>query len=274
MSWKSLLTQYICYLTAIGRPATTRDLRKYQIAYMAKDLNLKPNKITEDDLISWFAIHDWAPETRRSYRSAIQGFFAWATKQGHVDLNPASSIPQIRVPQAQPRPAAEDVYRAALAGDTRTTLMLRLAAEAGLRRAEVAQVHTRDLRYSPDAQLLVHGKGNRERIVPVTSLLAARIAAGAAGHTLGSPSTGWLFPSERGGGHIGAPWVGMLCSAALGPDTTLHQLRHMFASKAYRGTRNLRAVQGLLGHANVAITERYTACDDEERRAAMMAAVA
>lgn len=55
---------------------------------------------------------------------------------------------------------------------------------------------------------------------------------------------------------------------------TLHKLRHRFASKAYRGTRNLRAVQELLGHANVAITERYTAVDDDEMRAAMMAAVA
>jgi site-specific recombinase XerC len=54
----------------------------------------------------------------------------------------------------------------------------------------------------------------------------------------------------------------------------MHQLRHRFASRAYRGTRNLRAVQELLGHANVSITERYTQVDDEERRAAMMAVVA
>jgi site-specific recombinase XerD len=49
-------------------------------------------------------------------------------------------------------------------------------------------------------------------------------------------------------------------------------LRHVFASRAYRGTRNLRAVQVLLGHASIATTERYTAVDDAEIPAAMVAA--
>jgi integrase/recombinase XerC len=53
----------------------------------------------------------------------------------------------------------------------------------------------------------------------------------------------------------------------------MHTLRHRFASRAYRGTRNLRAVQTLLGHASIATTERYTAVDDAEMRAAMVAAV-
>jgi site-specific recombinase XerD len=50
-------------------------------------------------------------------------------------------------------------------------------------------------------------------------------------------------------------------------------LRHSFASRAYRGTRNLRAVQVLLGHASIATTGRYTAVDDGEMRAAMVAAL-
>ena len=273
--WGTLIDGWIAWMTAIGRPKTTQDLRRYQILYLAKSLNIEPGRLTEADLIHWFAIHDWKPETRRSYRSAVQGFFSWAATQGHLDTNPAAGIPQIKVPAAAPRPAAEIVYREALMrADPRTALMLRLAAEAGLRRAEVAQVHTRDLRGDTGRrQLLVHGKGGKQRLVPITDELAALIAAGPAGHTLGCPSAGWLFPSDRGG-HITPPTVGEMCSRALGPTTTMHQLRHRFASKAYRGTRNLRAVQELLGHANVAITERYTAVDDDERRAAMMSVVA
>jgi integrase/recombinase XerC len=276
-AWDDLTSAYLVWLAAIGRPNTTRELRRFQLAYLGKTLDKPPALVSFADLIEWFAAHsDWSPETRRSYRSAVRSFFAWAVAERHLDADPAAGIPQIRVPVGQPRPAAEVVYRAALgSADSRTGLMLRLAAEAGLRRAEIAKVHTRDLRCDDAGrpQLLVHGKGDKDRVVPITEGLAALIALGAAGHSLGLPSRGWLFPSDRGG-HVSPAWVGELCSQALGPEATLHQLRHRFASRAYRGTRNLRAVQGLLGHANVATTERYTACDDDERRAAMMAAAA
>jgi len=48
----------------------------------------------------------------------------------------------------------------------------------------------------------------------------------------------------------------------------MHTLRHRFATRAYRGSRNLRSVQTLLGHASIATMERYTAVDDDEVRAA------
>ena len=273
--WDGIIADYVTYMTAIGRPKTTIDLRRYQLAYLAKSLNLAPARITADDLVGWFALHDWKPETRRSYRSGIRGFYRWATQHGHVEVDPAAGIPQVTVPRTAARPAPDIVYgQAVTAADPRTALMLRLAAEVGLRRAEVARVHTRDVRYSPaGAQLLVHGKGSRERVVPITGGLAASITAGAGGHTPGGGDQGWLFPSSRGA-HVSPAWVGTLCSQAMPGVWTLHTLRHRFSSRAYRSTRNLRAVQELLGHSNVAITERYTAVDDDEMRAAMMAAVA
>jgi integrase len=63
-----------------------------------------------------------------------------------------------------------------------------------------------------------------------------------------------------------------LIADALPGDWTAHTLRHRFASRAYRGSRNLRAVQRLLGHESVLSTERYTAVDDDEIRAAAASA--
>jgi integrase len=82
---------------------------------------------------------------------------------------------------------------------------------------------------------------------------------------------GWLFPTGFGG-HLGADCVGRLVSELMPPGWTMHTLRHRFATRAYRGTRNLRAVQVLLGHASIATTERYLSVDDSEIRAAAMAA--
>lgn len=272
--WEYLIGAYLIYMAAIGRPQTTIDLRKYQLQHLARSLNVEPTAITYDDLIGWFGIQEWKPETRRSYRSGIRGFFAWARKNGHIATNPAFELPQVKQGKPVPRPTPEHIWKAAqLAADIRVTLMLRLAAEVGLRRAEVAQVHSRDLRHGTGgAQLLIHGKGNRQRLVPITDSLAALVEAGAAGHTPGASPNGWLFPGRSG--HLHPKTVGALCSAAMPEIWTLHTLRHRAASRAYRGTRNLRAVQKMLGHSNVAVTERYTAVDDDEVRAAMMAATA
>lgn len=274
--WDTAIAEYVRYMVAIGRPKTTRELRRHQLAYLGRSINLPPDRIRYSDLIDWFSIHaEWKPETRRSYRAGIRGFFAWATKHKHISDDPSAEIPQVSVPKAVVIPAPDSVFEEAVqVPDLRTALMLRIAGETGMRRAEVAAVHTRDLRYSPKGpQLVVHGKGARERVIPITTGLAALIAKGPASHTVGGPSGGWLFPSQRGG-HVSAQWVGALCSRAMPGIWTVHKLRHRFASRAYRGTRNIRAVQELLGHSNVAITQRYTAVDDDEMRAAMMAAVA
>lgn len=66
--------------------------------------------------------------------------------------------------------------------------------------------------------------------------------------------------------------VGQAVAAVLSDGYTMHTLRHRMASRAYRGTRNLRAVQMLLGHASIATTKRYCVVDDSEIRAAVMAA--
>jgi integrase/recombinase XerC len=82
-----------------------------------------------------------------------------------------------------------------------------------------------------------------------------------------------LFPNGFDDGHMTAKHLGDLVARALPDHWTMHTLRHRFSSRAYRGTRNLHAVQVLLGHESIATTERYVAVDDSEIRAAMVAAL-
>lgn len=263
--WSTLIDGYLVTLAAAGRSPATNALRSDQLHNFARAMGRTPADVTGDDLLSWFAMMPWQAETRRSYRAAIRGFFTWAYRQGHTSTDLGQVLPVMRQHISPPRPTPDTAYQTALAkADERTALMLRLAAEAGLRRGEIAAIHSSDLIHALGGYLLmVHGKGDKRRLVPVTDELAEAICT----------RQGWVFPN-RTGGHLSPTYVGILCSRVLPDVWTLHTLRHRFASRAYRGSRNLRAVQALLGHSSLSVTERYLEVDESEMRAAMLAAVA
>lgn len=268
--WKSDISQYLSMLVSIGRPPTTVKLRRDQLTYVSRELGAVPALITREIIEKWFGEQTWQLETRRSYRSAVRGFFSYLYECGRIQQDPAEKIAPVAVGQPVPRPTPDYAWTAAIErAKPRVQLMLRLAAEAGLRRGEIAQIDpTEDLDYAPAPLLLVHGKGAKERIIPISDDLAAGIRRQA------MESDGrWLFPNGSGG-HLAPITVGLLCAEALPDHWTLHTLRHRFATRAYRATRNLRAVQMLLGHASVATTQRYLAIDDDEMRAAMLGAAA
>lgn len=275
-AWVALLDAYLAAEAGAGRSAATIATRRAHLANLARGLRVGPGRVDQERLLAWMGRQAWSVETRRGYRNSVVSFFGWAHRAGHIPSDPAAGLPIMRAARPSPRPAPDAVWRAALAAaDPRVRLMLRLAAEVGLRRAEIARVHTGDLTVAAGgAQLRVRGKGNKLRTVPISDDLAVLIAAGAAGHSpeMAAYGTGWLFPGEDDG-HLSPRWAGRLIAAALPDHWTAHTLRHRFATRAYRGSRNLRAVQTLLGHSSVATTERYTAVDDDECRAAMLAAI-
>jgi integrase/recombinase XerC len=245
---------------------------------MARELDCPPDEITTERLLGWFGSQQhWETETRRGYRNSLRSFYAWAYRSGRISANIADALPQVRASKPLPRPAPEDVWEQAVqtaesSNDRRLALMLRLASH-GLRRGEVARVHVRDLTWSSSGPLLlVHGKGGKKRTLPISLELAEGVAQGAAGHTPGLSPKGFLFPGSDEG-HLSPRWVGRLCARILPGIWTMHTLRHRAASRAFRKTRNLRAVQRMLGHESVATTEIYTFVDDDEVREAIQAAV-
>lgn len=95
----------------------------------------------------------------------MRTFYAWAAKAGHVEVSPAEELQSVLIARTLPRPAPDEALRAALAvADDRTRLAIMLAAYAGLRRAEIATLHTRQI---GDGELLVVGKGGHHRRVPL-----------------------------------------------------------------------------------------------------------
>lgn len=144
--------------------------------------------------------------------------------------------------------------------------MLRLGAEVGMRRGEVAQVHSRDIIVDLTGwSLIVHGKGNRERIVPLPDGVALELRA---------LPTGYAFPGQDAG-HLSPRWVGTVISRLLPPGVTMHKLRHRFATRTYESSNyDIRVVQELLGHSSVNTTQIYIAVPDDRLRNAVVRAAA
>lgn len=260
MQWEKALGGWRDWLVAAGRPQSTVKLRMYQMRRFAAD-NGHPWDQTQDTLISWLASQEWSPETRRSYRSALRGFYGWAHASGKIEHDPARVLPPIRARVRRARPTPEPVLREALLfRDPRTRLMILLAARQGLRRGEIARVHSDDLTEDLDGwSLRVQGKGDKERVIPLHEDLAVMLR---------QLPAGWAFPGQIDG-HLSPRWVGDLVQRAMAAGWTTHTLRHRFATVAYHGSRDLLAVQELLGHSKVETTRMYVQLPDDALRAAM-----
>lgn len=227
---------------------------------------LGPWEVSGALLVSWVGSQDWSPETLRSMRSALRGFYRWAHGAGLVETDPALALPSVTPASPNPRPTPEDAYRLALAkADDRVRLMLRLAAELGLRRGEVSRVHSNDLERDLSGWTLrVLGKGGKVRRLPLTDALAAALRARA---------PGFVFPgADRG--HLSAPYVGRLVSRALPSAWAMHSLRHRFGTAAFSIDRDLLTVQELMGHASPVTTRLYVLLPAESMRRTVAAVAA
>lgn len=244
-----------------GRRDSTIRLRTYYLHLFADESTTEPYDTSADDISAWLAYPHWKPETRKSARSSLRVFYRWAVKTGRTSFDPAAVTDSIRVPAGHPRPAPESVLAAALdRAAPQVQLMLLLAAYDGLRRAEIAALHARDL---VEGWVWVHGKGGKTRDVPLHALVRAHLEE----HP---PGDGYLFPAPAGG-HLTADRVGRLMSAALGPGWTAHTLRHRFATRLYAGSHDVLQTQELLGHASPKTTQRYVRLPSEQMVAAVNA---
>lgn len=260
-SWVPALVRWVLELEATGRSPASVALRRAHVSQLARAVRSSPAELDVEELLAYLASRSWARETRRSHRASLRSFFHSCDRDDLVEL-----VPRVTPAEPLPRPTPDAELAAAMAlADDRTRLVLRLAAEAGLRRGEIAQIHAHDLgRDLLGDELLVHGKGGKLRTVPLDAGLAGAVRRRAAG--------GWLFPGGVDG-HLSARRVGELAVGVLPAPWTLHSLRHRFATRAHDATGDLVAVSRLLGHASVATTQRYVATGaDRLRRVAAAAA--
>lgn len=255
LDWQQVITEWLANLQAGGASNQTARLRRAHLARFARAVNIKPAELADKDVISYLAYQSWSRETRRAAVASFRSFFRFI---GRLEL--VETLPRVGADVPAPRPAPSDVYEIALErAEPRVRLMLRLGAELGLRRGEIARLHAEDIGSDLIGRsLMIHGKGGKIRYMPITDEFEAALRRQAG-------ANGYVFEGNDNG-HLSPNWIGKLMARALPGRWSAHTLRHRFATRAYNASEDLISVSRLLGHASVATTQRYIASDEARLR--------
>lgn len=208
--------------------------------------------------------------------SALRSFYAFLEEEGLRADNPATAL--VRPAQRRPLPkilSHEEVDRlfALIAGrvdaahpsplDLRLAALVELLYGSGLRASELVSLPRKAV--MPDRPFLIlRGKGGRERLVPISDRARAAVAHWTEHVAKDSP---WLFPSGKS--HLSRIRLYQMVkalAAAAGIDparVSPHVLRHAFATHLLEGGADLRALQMMLGHADIGTTQIYTHVDSQ-----------
>lgn len=211
-----------------------------------------------------------APRSLQRRRAALSRFSEFLVEQGRLNHNPVTLNRGPRTPKDLPRPL--DVDQLAQFLDTphdgsplsvRDQAMLELLYSSGLRLAELASLELGDLQ---DQRVRVIGKGSKPRQVPVGQRAREALKAWLGiRSSLAADGENALFVGQQGRrlGHraIQQRLVTQARRRGLPEHLHPHRLRHSFASHLLESSQDLRAVQELLGHANLSTTQVYTRLD-------------
>ncbi|WP_448099358.1 tyrosine recombinase XerC [Luteibacter yeojuensis] len=206
------------------------------------------------------------PNSIQRLLSACRSLFRYLSREGKLDHDPAAGVrgPKVRrkLPQVLDADEAKELVETNLGGTLapRDTAMMELFYSSGLRLSELCGLHWGDLDLD-DGQVRVLGKGNKTRILPVGRYAIAALRALA---DLGGAGPEQPVFKGRGGAPIGSRAVQLrLAKLSSGQAKRVHphMLRHTFASHMLESSGDLRSVQELLGHADIATTQIYTHLD-------------
>ena len=214
-----------------------------------------------------------APSSTARALAVVRGFFRFLARRDVVNNSVVASLRNPKVPQSVPRALSRQDAFDALEGveyvsskpwiAKRDTALMALFYGCGLRLAEALSLKHADVAAAQKGQLVITGKGNKQRMVPVLPFVAEALADYLATCPFkGDP----LFRGSRGG-----PLHPRIVQETMMrvrqhwglPDTaTPHALRHSFATHLLAGGGDLRVIQELLGHASISTTQRYTDVDE------------
>lgn len=213
-----------------------------------------------------------APSTVARRSAALRRFFGFLVDDGLRRDDPSDALPRPRLERPLPRildelevsrmfEAAEDRAASGQASAVRNLALLELLYGSGLRASELVSLPRGAIR--PDQPFVIlRGKGSKERLTPISSRAQGAVQQWI---KIAPGGTVWLFPSGKS--HLSRVRLfqivrAMAADAGITPErVSPHVLRHAFATHLLSGGADLRVLQSLLGHADIATTQIYTHVD-------------
>ncbi|CAE6884778.1 site-specific tyrosine recombinase [Ectopseudomonas oleovorans] len=249
-----------------------RDLGKLQAFCEAEGLHAWSELDTRNLRRLIARLHQQGLSSRSLARllSATRGLYQYLLREGLCRHDPATGLSPPKRERRLPRTLDADRSAQLLDGAVednfiarRDQAMLELFYSSGLRLSELVGLDLDGLDLNAGL-VRVRGKGNKVRELPVGSLARQALEQWLALRALARPSDGAVFISQQGR-RLGARAVQLRVRQAgvreLGQHLHPHMLRHSFASHMLESSQDLRAVQELLGHADIATTQIYTHLD-------------
>ena len=275
---QELIDQYIEYLHSI-RHYSRQTLRSYQ-----RDLNRFRAWVETCDLDQWAHVQHadvrtyiselklagLASKSIQRHLSSIRSFYRFLQRHhGHED-NPADGVSSPKAPNRLPRTLGAEEVSVMLDGDygdwheIRDHAMFELFYSSGLRLSELVNIDISHIDLNAN-QIRVTGKGNKQRVLPVGNKAIEAIDEWLAFRSDANPQDQALFVSQAGKRisprSVQARLKKWILYKGLEGKISPHTLRHSFASHMLESSRDLRAVQELLGHADISTTQVYTHLD-------------
>lgn len=261
--------------------AYLRDIRRLAM-YAAAAGATSPSKVSQK-LLRNFVFHlkdlGLSPASIRRQISAIRTYYRYLMDEGRVAADPSEQLETPKGWRKLPAVLTHEEVDALLGAPNpdeplawRDRALLEMGYATGVRVSELVGLALKDI-WLDDALVRVFGKGSKERLVPIgrRALGAAALYVREVRPTLDRGKTrGRFFLNARGQplSRVGAWGIIKKCAARAGIEkrVTPHTLRHTFATHLLEGGADLRAVQEMLGHADLSTTQLYTHVDREYLR--------
>lgn len=227
---------------------------------------------------------EYTPRSINRKLSALKSFYKYGMRVGWAETNPASKISSVKIPKRLPKVVREDTMDALLGADLtdrsfeslRDRLIIDLLYNMGLRRSELIGIKVHDIDRAR-MSIKVLGKGNKERIVPISEGLLSAIDTyiDTAAEKFDCHLE-YLLVTDRGQ-KMYPKFVYNTVIKILGKYTTSearnpHILRHSFATHMSNGGADLNSIKEIMGHASLASTEVYLHNTVERLKAAYLGA--